>query len=165
MPAALGAPSFVLLPIPTVPGCDDLCRVNRVLYFISIYTSCARYAPKFVVLFMPIVPGCDELCRICGLLYFCLCQLWRPVPGMWIVLFLPMPAVPGPPSFVFLPIPTVPGCDNLCLVCGSLKFYLYQLWRPVPGKQRVIFLPLPAVSRALVLFFFLCYLCQVCRLL
>ena len=91
MPAAPDAPSFVFLPIPTVPGYDDLCRV-------------------------------------CGLLYFYLCQLWQPLLGMWIVVFLPMPAAPGAPSFIFLPIPTVPGFDNLCRVCGLLYFCLCQLW-------------------------------------
>ena len=148
------------------------------------YTECyiskpaAPGAPNFVFLPMPTVPGCDDLCRICGLLYFYLCQLWRPVQGMWIVISLPKPAVmtcawqregyiftysscAGGASVVFLPMPAVPGCDKLCQVWGLLYFYLCQLWWPVPGIRSVIFLPMPAVLDAPSCFFFcLCQLCQ-----
>ena len=89
--------SVIFLPLP---GCDDLCR----------YVDCNILS----------MPDCDDLCRVCGLLYFYLCQLWRPVPGMWSVIFLPMPAPPGGPNFVFLLMPTVPGFDELCQDCELL---------------------------------------------
>ena len=110
--------------ISTYASCDDLCRLSEC--DICIYASCTGNA-KFC--FSTTVPGCDELCQICGLLHFYLCKLWRLVSGMWIIIFLPLPAAPDAPSFVFLPMPTVPGCDELCQICGLLYFYLCQLHR------------------------------------
>ena len=47
--------------------------------------TCARYAECYVSTYA----SSDNLCQVCGLLYFYLCQLWRHVPGMWIIIFLP----------------------------------------------------------------------------
>ena len=118
----------ILLPMPAAPSS---LSVGFFFFF-------------FFFLPMPTVPGCDDLCQVCGLSYFYLCQLWRPVPGIQSVLFLPLLAMPGVQSDVFLHIPAVPGCDDLWQVCGLLYFPLYQLWRHVPGIQSVKFLPMPA---------------------
>ena len=49
-------------------------------------------------------------------------RLWRLLPGIWIDIFLPMPAAPGAAQcFLVLPMP---GCDHLCGVYGLLNFYL-----------------------------------------
>ena len=49
-------------------------------------------------------------------------RLWRPLPGIWIDIFLPMPAAPGAAQcFLVLPMP---GCDHLFGVYGLLIFYL-----------------------------------------
>ena len=71
-------------------------------------------------------------------------RLWWPVPGMWIVIFLPMP-----------------GCDDLCQVCGLLYFYLYASCDDLCRVYRVLCFYLYQLRRMhQVLFFYLCQLCH-----
>ena len=169
--------SVVFLPMPPVPG-------MRIVIFLPMpaVTTCAGYTECYISTYasapiflqpMPSVPGCDDLCWVCGLLYFPPMPLWRLVPGMWTVIFLPMPAapsfvfllysncgrlwrfVPGMWTVIFLPMPAVTtcagyvqgyistyaSCDDLCQVCALSYFYLCQLWWPVSGMWIVIYLP------------------------
>ena len=103
-------------------------------------------------------------CANCNIsTYYVSCaMLWRPVPGMQSVIFLPMPSCQVRQVLFFLPMP---GYDALCQVCGLLYFYLCQMWRPVPGMQSGIFLPMSGcddLCRVCGLLYF--YLCQLWRL-
>ena len=89
------------------------------------------------------MPGYDDLCWVCGLLYFYLRQLWWPVSGMWIVIFLPMPAVTTCVGYVDCYISTYASCAKFCF---STYSNCARLWQPVLGMWIVIFLPIPAVK-------------------
>ena len=92
------------------------------------------------------MPGCDNLCRVCGLLYFYLCQLWRPVPGMWIVIFQPMPAVTTCARYTECCISIYASCAGCTKFCFSTYASFARLWRPVPDMWIVTVLPMPAVT-------------------
>ena len=71
------------------------------------------------------------------------CQAVITCAGVWIVIFLPMPAVTTCAGYVDCYISTYASCDDLCWVYRVLYFYLCQLHQMHQ-----------------ILFFYLCQLCQ-----
>ena len=125
--------------------------------------TCAWYAECYISTYASCV-GCTKFCFST---YVNCARLWQPVPGVLIVIFLPMPAVttcagyavlsfylwqlwrpvPSTKRFIFLNMPAVPGA--VCCCAGFVECYhstYTRLWRPVPGMWIVIFLPMPAVT-------------------
>ena len=97
MPAAPGVPNFLFLPISTVPGCDDQCRICGLLYFYicQAVTTCAGL---WIVIFlpMPAVTTCAGYAESYISTYA---------------------SCASGASVVFLTMQTVLGCDDLCRVC------------------------------------------------